>query len=520
MTAEENWDEPMLAQNAAIPAAKQAVDVERFEDATPVSIPRASGFTDINPESYLIGCCLMDEGATFAAALNSGLRSTDFKEPKHGLIYRVLGELKDSNAPISLDTLIPQLNGRLELAGGLNYLLEVSNPLTLGTTARASHFIQRILQDSANRRAISAAKDLLTRADKGEDVAEISGRKIDPIKLLASLRVSLATEPKVPTVRLFLAGKPIATPGNIQTLISRAKTGKTAAIGGVIAAIIAAHYDRSGMDTLGFTAPHTNEAVVLIDTEQAPYDAFTCHQRAIARAGETRDPDWLCHYAVVGYGVKELKEFFVAALKQAKEIHSGVFMAILDGVADFVNSVNDEQECNEFQTWLRALSIDYDCPILCVIHSNEAVQSGDDGRGHLGKQLTRKAESNLLLKKENGITTITSEKQRKAPITEEDGISFQWSDSAGRHVSCKIPEKKAGAKKVYHFQDYASVFPMGIKAAKRFPELLRLAGSKRPIARNTFWNLVEDATRNGEVLTDRTNINDPRYYVKEAPPIQ
>ncbi len=317
-----------------------------------------------------------------------------------------------------------------------------------------------------------------------------------------SRRVTIANKPPEPVTRLFLAKKPVATPGNLVTLISKAKTGKTAEIGAVVAAIVAAHYDRPNLDTLGFTAPHTKEAVVQIDTEQSLFDAHVCHQRAFARANQETDVDWLLHYALVGYGAEQLKSTLVDIMSSAKSAHGGVFILILDGVADFVKSVNDEAECNDFITWLRAMAVQYDCPVICVIHSNEAIKAGDDGRGHLGKQLTRKAESNLLLKKVGEVTTVTSEKQRKAPITEADGIAFQWSDEHQRHVSCGTPESgtKLGAPKRYNPADIIKCVPGPSDKPIHLNQIHRLVGELPcGISIRSFKDMMAKWVETGEV---------------------
>lgn len=327
------------------------------------------------------------------------------------------------------------------------------------------------------------------------------------INRLSSKRVRLANQPTEPTTRLFLAGKPIATPGNLVTLISRAKTGKTATIGAAVAAIIAAHHDRPDMDTFGFTAPHTKEAVILIDTEQSPYDAFECHRRALSRAGEQADPDWLCHYALVGESAEQLGKDLLAIIAEAKAAHGGIFTIILDGVADFVQSVNDEAECNNFISWLRSVAVDNDCPIMCVIHSNEAVKAGDDGRGHLGKQLTRKAESNLLLKKVGEVTTITSEKQRKAPITESDGVAFRWDNILGRHVSCPATSQttvKGGRPKKYDFETFQKAFPREASKAETRQVILRKAQDFSDIKDTAFRAILADGVQSGQLIQTET----------------
>lgn len=396
-------------------------------------------------EQHILGCCLVDGAALDMTKRlkESGVTQSTFHSPANRSIYGAIMRVAEKEVEPDLFTVAEELTKEqvFEQAGGWPYLTQVATKSP--TTAKASFYLERLLELATKREVIQSATAIIEHAYNGTSIAELEeqAKTLIPAPRTKtdwqSYRVTLSAKPAEPTVRLFLAGKPIATPGNLVTLISRAKTGKTATIGGVIAAIIGAHYDRHDIDTFGFTAPHTTEAVVLIDTEQSPFDAFTCHQRAFARANQEADISWLCHYAMVGCNAAKLRATLPAILAKASQDHKAVFTVILDGVADYVNSVNDEAECNEFIAWLRALAVQYNCPIICVIHSNEAVKAGDDGRGHLGKQLTRKAESNLLLKKVDNVTTITSEKQRKAPITEADGIAFQWSDELQRHVSCK-----------------------------------------------------------------------------------
>lgn len=323
---------------------------------------------------------------------------------------------------------------------------------------------------------------------------------------LASKRVRISAPPAEPVTRLFLAAKPICTPGNITTLISRAKTGKTATLGAATAAIITASAGTGALkpDNLGFTATNpSGHAVIVIDTEQSPFDAYTCYKRSLDRAGEQNDPNWLYHYTLVGLSPEALKSSLDEAIATAKSECGSIFVLVLDGCADFVNSVNDEAECNGFVNWLRERTVTHDCPAICVIHSNEGVKTGDDGRGHLGKQLTRKAESNLLLKKDGGVTTITSEKQRKAPITEADHIAFRWSDEHQRHVSCDNPalvNKGSGGRKPKHdINEFWECIPA--KGAKPLPasQIHRSASTISEVKISTFKDLLNTAFKDGSL---------------------
>ena len=460
-------------------------------------------------EQHVLACIMLDEGATLTRALEQGLSAASFYSPAHAAIFDTCARLKTP----ALETVTAELMGnkQLEPVGGIQYLMQVAGATQ--TTTHATYFIQKVRELHQRRKIIQSATELIERATDG-DVGELlqtgaaqlsaiaagadKSSRSEAIQRLLASRVQSAKPPVEPATRLFLADKPISTAGNITTLISRAKTGKTAALGAATAAIITAASGTSALnqDTFKFRASNpAGHAVIVIDTEQSPYDAFLCYQRSLKRAGESADPAWLHHHAMVGYTVPQLH----AALDLAVREHGGIFCVILDGVADFVASVNDEAECNGLVTWLRARSVTYNTPIICVIHSNEAEKSGDDGRGHLGKQLIRKAESNLLLKKVGEITTITSDKQRKAPITEADGVAFKWSDATQMHVSTSAPEpSKRGRKPEYSLQDVAPFIPGPDRPHSPQSVIFRTAESIG-IKRDAFNRLLESERQCGSL---------------------
>lgn len=497
-------------------------------------------------EEHVIACILLDGGEqsqdgaltypTLTRAADAGLTTDSFYWPANQLLMETALALRSSLRPVTLEVMAEELatSRLLDHIGGFPYLMQVTGKIP--TTAHAGYFIEKVREKELLRQAIKAGTttveeayahtsgldEFLQRAKARTDaLAESSVTTTSRLAKAASdldaRRVQISSAPTEPQTRLYLAGKPIATPGNLTTVTSKAKTGKTTTLSAAAAAIVAAWSDRKDRDTFKFTAPHnSDQSVIVIDTEQSQYDSWLCYERGLKRAGETTDPKWLMHYSLVGYTPEQVKAAILLALERGKTLHKGVFILILDGVADLVASVNDEIECNALVVWLRALSVSYDCPIICVIHSNESALSGDDGRGHLGKQLIRKAESNLVLKKVDDITTITSEKQRKAPITEQDGVSFQWSDEAQMHVSCKSPEeKKRGPKKSHHLENYLSVFPKTEVASKPFPQILNFADAKRPISRNTLWGLIEAGVSTGEIQVNNANVNEPRYWVSQ-----
>lgn len=467
--------------------------------------------SDESAEAHVLACCFLDEGPSLDRASTS-LTADSFYHPQHAIIFRQLCALRADQKPITPDTLLTE---RAAALAGVNpmLLVQLTDPSKYPTTAHAGYMIARVADLAAKRAIQRRLKDGLEQIERGADLADLPAQlqalspQQSPTSLPSHLdarRVRFAAPPPEPQTRLFLAGKPIATPGNLVTIIAKSKTGKTASLGAAVAAILGAHYDRHDLDTFKFTSPHTTEAVILLDTEQSPFDAWTCHKRTMERAGSPAEPEWLHHYALVGDSAKMLRDCLPVALERGRAVHGGVFALIVDGVADFVASVNDEAECNDFVAYLRKLAVEFNTPIICVIHSNEGLKTGDDGRGHLGKQLTRKAESNLLLKKAGDITTITSEKQRKAPITESDQVAFQWSEEHGRHISCDpddLPGKaKGGRPQTHTFHTFDAIWPRSPEKALTKNQLLNYAKDEEDVSESTLRKIIKAAVMNGQLV--------------------
>jgi hypothetical protein len=214
---------------------------------------------------------------------------------------------------------------------------------------------------------------------------------------LASRRYNHDAPPPKPPPVLSLGGKPICTAGNVSVLQAGIKAGKSAAVGGIVAACIAGD---DGGDTLGFTADNALlKAVIHFDTEQTPHDHDQLIRRSLRRAGVDHPPDWFESYCLTDCEISDRREMVRLILDDAKERHGGIYLAIVDGVADLCHNVNDIPEANGLVAEIVRLAITHDAPILAVLHENPGQDSGKT-RGHLGSELARKAETNLRLQKD------------------------------------------------------------------------------------------------------------------------
>ena len=266
---------------------------------------------------------------------------------------------------------------------------------------------------------------------QGPDLNAIEARRFNHTK-----------KPDKPEPRFLIQGKGVATPGNICNIIAQAKCGKSALIGAWLAAAIVAESGEEA-DTLGVSSVPTNGRILLhIDTEQSLYDADAHIHRALKRSSAETTPTWLWSYHLAGFSPDQIRAALGVLLPKA-EAAGGVFAVIVDGVADLVDDVNNPDACNPFVAEVQGMAIRYDCPIVTVIHENPTQDSGK-ARGHLGSQLIRKAESNLRLKKTDGVTVVFAEElQRGAPILQKDGPAFHWDEAKQMHVSTRRVDPQA-----------------------------------------------------------------------------
>jgi hypothetical protein len=289
-----------------------------------------------------------------------------------------------------------------------------------------------------------------------EDASGINGdgRAIETDDDLPSLlerikerRFDITKPPTAVIPRYFVNGTPICTPGNLTVIAAGPKAGKSTWLGAMMAAVMTP--PDAVADCFGITSSNPEgKALIHLDTEQTPGDHYTLIGRSMKRALIQKQPPWLESFCLTGFdprdarnAVRLLLEECASKLEESQHKHGGTHSVLIDGFADLAFDVNDPGEAAKLVGDLHALAIKYSCPIVGVLHLNPG--SATKTRGHLGSQLERKAETNLKLEIKQGVTTVWAEKNRRAPISKEEGPRFAWSDEMQMHVSTK---RKAAAK--------------------------------------------------------------------------
>lgn len=394
---------------------------------------------DSEAEGSILGCILDRAESVWPLLDKAGVRRRHFFDERWADVFEVLAGMQHEALPphtpevlTRLEKLGSNVSGQ-ELAGLLHHSPSIGME-QLYIDRLVDMFIRRTFSDVCKRgqriaddleMPLSAVIDLKHHLDSAIEqttgVPNYENRRFDSARIPPPLR---------PVFQI--GGVPISTPGNITSIASAVKVGKSGFVEAMLASTMASKVSEA--DTLGIYSENpASRAVVHIDTEQSPDDHWHLVSRAVRRARQGHAPDWLRSYCFTGLEAWAAWAALKDCVKRAANEFGGIHSIFLDGFADFVRDVNDPGECNPLVGELHALAVKFDCPIIGVIHFNPG---SEKTRGHLGSQIERKSETNLALEKDKeGVTQVWSTKQRRAPILKGTGPRFTWSDQAGMHVS-------------------------------------------------------------------------------------
>lgn len=181
----------------------------------------------------------------------------------------------------------------------------------------------------------------------------------------------------------------IGTLGNISLYIGKAKQGKTFAISMFMAAGETGEWL---MDKIKVSLPDNKNTVLYIDTEQSRYH----EQRVLKRVLKMANRDEAVNLIALNlrkYSPGERLEIIEHAIYSLENLG----FVIIDGIRDLISSINDEEQSSMITSKLLKWSEEINCHICVVLHTNKG---DNNARGHLGTELTNKAESVISIGKD------------------------------------------------------------------------------------------------------------------------
>jgi archaellum biogenesis ATPase FlaH len=253
-----------------------------------------------------------------------------------------------------------------------------------------------------------------------------------------NFRITMDTRIPKSVPLISIEGNIISTAGNLTMISGDNKAGKSTFSSIIIAGAIRGHNKVfNGLDYLDIDGNIDKKAVIHIDTEQSIYD----HKKklkdgVLKRIGLENGPSHLHSFNYRTIPREEMLKVTHKLVSNIANQHGGIHLIVIDGIADFITSVNDEQQGNYVVSFFEKLAMKYNCPILVIMHLNPGNKKE---RGHLGSQLQRKAESVLqIIKDKKEISCCVPHLLRNANKENVPILQFTYDEEKKYHVYAGI----------------------------------------------------------------------------------
>jgi len=247
----------------------------------------------------------------------------------------------------------------------------------------------------------------------------LQGQKVEKQFDLSKHRITLKS--KIPPLEpiITIGGSVFAVKGDISFIAGPPKSGKTNVCAAMLASCFMNRVDDSG-DLLSIESVYSNgKPVIYIDTEQPKPYTQGMIRKIMDLTGMKDEPDNLYIINMREFTTEDRRTF----LGQIFDEFENEFLYFIDGITDFIASVNDETESAEFINYLMRKSSEKKIPIICVMHEN--VGSGKL-RGHLGSEAERKCGGSVGIRKDKEKQVHYIEAKLLRGTTDFEKVWFQW----------------------------------------------------------------------------------------------
>lgn len=255
----------------------------------------------------------------------------------------------------------------------------------------------------------------------------------ESLSVMRSCEIDFEKPPKAPEPIITINAVTVGSPGNLMCVAGSEGSGKTNFLGGILSGSIKPI--GKIIDTLGTTVKENLEkrAVLLYDTEQSEFQLYKNLTYILKRSGIDRPPPWFKAFCLVGISRNERMDLILESMDRFYYEHGGIHLMVIDGIADLLGGVNDEESSVKLIEELFRLAAIYNTCIICVVHM---APSGMKLRGHLGSEVQRKAAGILLVEKDenNNSSVVKALKVRDGSPHDVPLVQFGWDTKEGRHV--------------------------------------------------------------------------------------
>lgn len=261
--------------------------------------------------------------------------------------------------------------------------------------------------------AISAPKFNIAALEREVEALVAQGTKDLEFELrkerIDSYRIDI-TKPYIEAEPMIaIDGSCLCSAGNISAIVGEAKSKKTFLTTALVASAIAYRFKNS--QAFKNISNNVTLNVLWLDTEQSEGHVRKVIDRINTITGVKRtnmEDSRLNVYALRELDPLQRREVLYDALYTLRPN-----LVVIDGIADLQRDTNDLRESEALVGELMALSTQYNCHIICILHTNPGT---DKARGHVGSALQRKAESVIYVHKVDDISVVEPQFCRNEPF--------------------------------------------------------------------------------------------------------
>ena len=225
---------------------------------------------------------------------------------------------------------------------------------------------------------------------------------------------------KAPEI-LKVRGSVIGTLGNFSASIGKAKSKKTFNVSAIVAAAL-----KNGT-VLSYTAelPENKRKILYVDTEQSTYHCAKVAKRILRMAGlpADRNHEDLEFLVLRKYTPEER----IAIVREAIYRTENIGLVVIDGIRDMVHDINNPGESTTVISYLMTWTGERDIHIHTVLHQNKG---DENAKGHIGTELSNKAETVLQVEKDENNPDISTVKTAHIRAVDFEPFAFRINEEA------------------------------------------------------------------------------------------
>jgi len=248
--------------------------------------------------------------------------------------------------------------------------------------------------------------EVIVSGNETAKAAMVDSARMDSI---FSKRFSIKNVPAAIENHLFCVDEntgenvPIASFGDIVTIVGAAKSRKSAIANSIIAAMLQDSLEFPPV--LNFTGIVKNRNIIVLDTEQNEPDFYKSQKQIYRQANLHDDIPNFYAFNISEEVMADRLQFLEHAITRI----GNVGVLLLDGIVDLCEDYNDQKLSRQLIEHVKILAVKHKILFIPVLHN---ARSTGSARGHLGNELINKSKAVIKVTKDSegeGDSTVAFE---------------------------------------------------------------------------------------------------------------